>query len=186
MIDRHARRRPKLWHIVVIALPLLLLALAVLAVAPLIRANAADGSTIDFTHQKHIAAGVECLFCHPQALNGPVATIPSEQRCVGCHQNIQVGTASGQDTIDQLMTLWQEQQPLRWPKLVDLPDFVNFNHRPHIAAGKHCETCHGDVGSMELARPTDRINMGFCLNNCHRHEDPEKRVRLMDCATCHR
>jgi hypothetical protein len=27
--------------------------------------------------------------------------------------------------------------------------------------------------------------MGFCLKQCHRHEDPARRERLMDCATCH-
>jgi len=170
----------------VIVLPLLLLATLILAAAPWAPANAISGTTIAFTHQKHIAAGVQCLFCHPQALNSAIATIPSVQRCVGCHQNIQVGTASGQATIDQLMAAWEEQRPLEWPKIVDMPDFVNFNHRPHIAAGFNCETCHGNVGAMDMARMDRRINMGFCLNNCHRHQDAETRQRLMSCITCHK
>lgn len=186
MRDRRYPQRPRLRRVLVIAVPVLLIATLVTAAAPWAPAAANSATTIDFTHQKHIAAGVQCLFCHPQALNGPIATIPSVERCIGCHQNIQVGTVSGQNTIAQLTTAWEEQRPLSWPKIFDLPDFVIFNHRPHIAAGKSCETCHGNIGSMDMARVTRRINMGFCLNNCHRHQDEATRTRLMSCVTCHK
>ncbi len=169
-----------------IVTPLVLLA----ALAPSLQMRATAESisdeTIDFNHKKHVDAGAQCLFCHPGALNGMVAGIPSLQKCVGCHQNVQITSEEGQAAVDALMRLWEEGRPLHWPKITDLPDFVYFNHRPHIAAGKSCENCHGDVGQMAMARPARRINMGFCLKNCHRHEEPEKRERLMDCATCHK
>jgi hypothetical protein len=179
-------RRTRLRRALFIVMPLLLL--ATLYPASRIRATAesVSGETIEFNHKKHIDAGVQCLFCHPGALNGTVASIPSLQKCVGCHQNIQVTSEEGQGMVDSLMRLWEEGRPLQWPKITDLPDFVYFSHRPHIAAGKNCENCHGDVGQMAMARPARRINMGFCLKNCHRHEEPEKRERLMDCATCHK
>jgi hypothetical protein len=142
-------------------------------------------TSIVFNHRRHLAADIPCLFCHPGAINGQVASIPSVQKCVGCHQNIEVARESGQATVDTVLQMWEEGRPLVWPSIVDLPDFVYFNHRPHLAAGKNCEYCHGDVSQMTMAREAFRINMGFCLENCHRHQDPEKRERLMDCATCH-
>jgi len=140
---------------------------------------------IEFNHSRHVAAGVQCLFCHPNALNGQVAGIPSVQKCMGCHQSVQVTTEEGQARVDLLVAAWEAGQPLVWPSIVDLPDFVYFAHRPHIANGRNCEDCHGDVSQMGMAREVKRINMGFCLNNCHRHQDPARRERLMACATCH-
>jgi hypothetical protein len=186
MTGTREARRNGLRRALFIVLPLLLLA----ALAPALQipatAESTSNDTIDFNHKKHLDVGVQCLFCHPGALNGMVASIPSVQKCMGCHQNVQVTGGEGQAAVDTLIRLWEEGKPLRWPKITDLPDFVHFSHQPHIAAGKNCENCHGDVSQMAMARPAYRINMGFCLQNCHRHEEPEKRKWLMDCATCHK
>jgi hypothetical protein len=104
---------------------------------------------------------------------------------VGCHENIVVTSDEGQEIVAELLLAWDEDRPLQWKKVVDLPDFSYFSHFPHIAAGKSCEQCHGDVSQMAYAVEAVRINMGFCLRQCHRHQDPAKRERLMDCATCH-
>ena len=98
-----------------------------------------------FNHQKHVAAGTPCVFCHPGALNGPVATLPSLAKCVGCHQNVEVSGDEGERNVAILMNHWEEGAPLRWEKTHDQPDFVYFTHQPHIAAGVNCENCHGDV-----------------------------------------
>jgi hypothetical protein len=177
-------RRNGLRRALLIVLPLVLLAALVLALQ--IRATAEDTSSeIKFNHSKHIAAGAQCLFCHPGGYTGMSAGLPSVQKCVGCHQNVQVTSEEGQATVDRLLKIWEEKKPLIWPKMLDLPDFVYFSHFPHISAGKNCERCHGDVSRMTMAIPAYRINMGFCLRSCHRHEEPEKRERLMDCVTCH-
>jgi hypothetical protein len=186
MIGTHQARRLDWRRAFGLALAVILLAVLVPALQGRATAETPVDESIKFNHQKHLAANVPCLFCHPGAINGTVATIPSAQKCVGCHQNVQVTGQTGQATVDQLLQLWQEGHPLRWPKIVDLPDFVHFSHRPHLAAGKNCENCHGDVSQMTEARLAFRINMGFCLQRCHRHEDPERRVRLMDCSTCHK
>jgi hypothetical protein len=184
--------RPGRWRRALVAcLVLLVLAGVALTAAWLVAAEArspaqaAEEPSITFNHRRHLAADVPCVFCHPGAINGPVASIPSVQKCVGCHQNIEVISASGQATVGTVLQMWAEGRPLEWPSIVDMPDFVYFNHRPHLAAGRNCEYCHGDVSQMAMAREAFRINMGFCLENCHRHQDPEKRERLMDCATCH-
>lgn len=185
MTDTPKARRNGLRRALLVLLPLLLLAALAFALWNWARAEEASEETIPFNHQKHIAAGVQCLFCHPGGFNQTVAGIPSSQKCVGCHQNVEVTSEEGQEIVAQLLRSYEEQRPLIWPKVVDLPDFVYFSHWPHINAGKNCEQCHGDVSRMTVAVPAYRINMGFCLKSCHRHQDPEKRERLMDCATCH-
>ena len=151
------------------------------------RAGASTTDTIRFNHQKHVGAGTPCVFCHPGALNGAVASLPSLQKCVGCHQNVQLTSeiGSGQADVDSLMQLWSEERALRWVKTYDQPDFVKFNHRPHIVAGVNCESCHGNVREMEVLRPAYRVNMGFCLE-CHRQQPAEKQALLTSCVTCHR
>jgi hypothetical protein len=69
-----------------------------------------------------------------------------------------------------------------------MPDFVFFNHRPHIAAGVNCETCHGEISRQTVAQPLPRLNMGWCLD-CHRTKAADDEVlmtKLTDCGTCHR
>lgn len=153
------------------------------------RGQAAAGTPVEdmlqFNHRKHIAAGAPCLFCHAGARNGPAAGIPSLAKCMGCHQNVQVSSLEGQAQVNILLEHWEKGLPLRWPKINDQPDFVYFSHRPHIAAGVACESCHGNVAEMTMARPAYRINMGFCLA-CHTQQGAEKQSRLTSCATCHK
>jgi len=76
---------------------------------------------------------------------------------------------------------------IEWIPVAQVPDFVHFTHRPHIAAGLNCETCHGDMTKVEIARNPQVLNMGWCLN-CHKARaagDPEKLTKLTDCGTCH-
>ncbi|MFQ5856247.1 MAG: cytochrome c3 family protein, partial [Anaerolineae bacterium] len=154
------------------------------------------GSGQAFSHQKHVEAGTQCVFCHAGVLNGAVAGLPSVAKCMGCHQNVQVSDEQDQPDVDMLVRMWEEGRPLRWAKVNDQPDFVYFSHRPHVANGVSCEACHGDVSHMDIARPVYNVNMGFCLD-CHRQQAPEKasalkgfqarRVeRLVDCKTCHK
>lgn len=167
--------------------PLALIFLAVLGLAWYGRSAGAstEDEPFKFNHEKHLAAGIECLFCHPGALNGPVAGIPSVRKCIGCHESVEVASDRGRANVEVLLRYWEEGRPLRWEKVYDLPDFVKFEHRPHIAAGVNCESCHGNVREMEVLYPAYRINMGFCLH-CHRQQPAEKQALLTGCVTCHR
>ena len=180
----HKRRRARWAFVFGLAVLLLVFLLAQVWQGRASASNPADES-IKFNHKKHLAAEIPCVFCHPNALNGPVASLPSLNKCVGCHQNIEVTSEKGQLDVDILMAHWEEGEPLRWVKTYDQPDFVYFSHRPHIAAGVNCENCHGDVSSMEVVRPAYRINMGFCLD-CHNKQGSDKKERLTSCATCHK
>lgn len=147
------------------------------------RSYAAPPQPLVYQHSKHIAAGATCLYCHAGATRGAVAGLPSLAKCMGCHTNVQPKDPADQKDIDQLIKYWDEKRPVQWIKINDQPDFVQFNHRPHLAAGVACETCHGDVSQMGYAQSYNH-NMGWCLS-CHRQQAPEKVARLIDCATCH-
>jgi hypothetical protein len=76
---------------------------------------------------------------------------------------------------------------IEWVPVAQVPDFVHFIHRPHIAAGLNCENCHGDISNVGIAVNPQTMNMGWCLN-CHRERagnDAAKLTKLTDCGTCH-
>jgi Cytochrome c7 and related cytochrome c len=182
MITSLIRQHPRLS--LVIGLVLLLLVIAVVvAIFALSRVYAMPPQPLPFQHSKHIQAGVECLFCHPGAASGPVAGLPSLAKCMGCHNNVQPQNPKDQADVDAVIQQWNSGQPVQWIKVNDQPDFVQFNHRPHIAAGVACESCHGDISKMAYAKSYN-LNMGFCLD-CHRKQAEEKVAKLIDCGTCH-
>jgi hypothetical protein len=81
------------------------------------------------------------------------------------------------------------QQPIEWVRIHKLPDFVAFDHRPHLYAGIACQKCHGPIETMERVRQVRSLSMGWCVN-CHR--DPreagvafDKPQASIDCSACH-
>ena len=139
---------------------------------------------IQFNHELHVGLGVPCLYCHPGAWRQPSAGLPTTNKCWGCHQQLEIKNADQQKLADYVAA----QQSIPWVPVAIMPDFVYFNHRPHIAAGLNCETCHGEISRMTVAEPQSGMNMGWCLD-CHRERaagDQEKLTKLTDCATCHR
>jgi hypothetical protein len=182
MITSLIRQHPRLSLVIGVALFLLVVAV-ILAILMLSRVYAMPPQPLPFQHSKHIQAGVECLYCHPGAPSGPVAGIPSLAKCMGCHNNVQAQDPKDQADIEKVIQQWNSGQPVQWIKVNDQPDFVQFNHRPHISAGVACESCHGDISNMAYARPYN-LNMGFCLS-CHNKQAPEKVTKLIDCGTCH-
>ena len=135
---------------------------------------------IQFPHQVHVGLGVPCLYCHPGATSGPVAGLPSSAKCWGCHQQITKKSAE----LDKLASFVSQAKPIPWVPVAIQPDFVHFNHRPHLTAGLNCENCHGDLSKMITAQPQRGQNMGWCLE-CHTRMRPQKFTRLSDCVTCH-
>ena len=139
---------------------------------------------IQFNHSLHLGFGVQCLYCHPGAWKGHSSGLPTETKCWGCHQQIAIKNADQQKLADAV----KNNEPIQWVPVFILPDFVYFNHRPHIAFGLNCETCHGELSRMTVAQPRHDLNMGWCLH-CHRTlaaNDEALLTRLTDCGTCHR
>ena len=161
----------------------LLVIVAVIAGVLLTRAEAlaAPIQPLPYSHKVHVEAGVQCLFCHTGALRSDVASLPSVQKCIGCHTLI---SAEG-EPIRELFGYWERGEPIPWVRVQQQPDFVFFSHRAHLGAGLNCEACHGDVGRMTVARPVVRMDMGWCLK-CHLQQPQEKVARLADCLACHK
>jgi hypothetical protein len=156
---------------------------------------------IEFPHKRHIDNGIQCLYCHPGATRGPSSGLPTPSKCWGCHQQLAITKTS--KLLPPLVQAIANGTPLQWVPVAQVPDFVQFNHRPHLASGLNCENCHGDVAQMTTPYENPQVmNMGWCLK-CHRAKtednfqnnpsnDPamtaalmEKRLKLTDCGTCH-
>jgi hypothetical protein len=165
-----------------VAGPLLILVLLGAAIGLSRRsALAAPQQPIPFSHAVHDQAGVQCLFCHPGPLRSDVAGIPSVEKCAGCHRTIAVESTA----VQEMMSYWEAQSPIPWQRVNRTADFVFFSHQPHLGAGLNCETCHGQVASMSVARPANDMDMGWCLK-CHLEQPEEKAARLADCIACHK
>ena len=142
----------------------------------LFAANQAPEQPIAFSHQLHAGTNqIDCAFCHRYARRSTVAGMPSVESCKGCHIII----AAQRPEVQKLMAFWNQQKPIPWVKVYDLPDHVYFSHKRHLLADIECRTCHGDVAGMDQVRLAVDLKMGWCLN-CHR-----QREAGTDCWTCH-
>ncbi len=131
---------------------------------------------IAFSHAHHVTeVAIDCQFCHAYARRGPVAGIPSVQRCAGCHEAV----LSEAPEIVKVLEFWENEVPIPWVRVHDLPDYVRFSHKPHIRAGVGCADCHGDVAAMEAAVQVESLSMGWCVD-CHKEREANR-----DCLVCH-
>jgi hypothetical protein len=132
---------------------------------------------IAFSHKVHAGDNtIPCLYCHANARRSTVAGIPSVQRCMGCHKI----TAAARPEVQKLAGYWERKEPIAWRKVTWMPDFVYFEHWPHVQAGLECQTCHGPVETMERLPRLAALTMDACVA-CHR-----ARGASIDCAVCHR
>ena len=176
---RVIRSLPSLWRLIAgVVLVAIVLLGAYLVFAS--RSRAAPQQPIEFNHQLMVGAGIECLFCHSNAIRSPAAGIPSVQKCMGCHPPI----AADSPAVKELVGYWERQEPIPWARVYRLPRFVYFNHQVHVgAAGLNCERCHGDVGNAPETYVAVDMNMGWCLS-CHNKQP--RAAQLRDCVVCHR
>ena len=134
---------------------------------------------IDFSHRVHAGDNeIDCQYCHVQARRSPSAGVPSVNKCMGCHLEVAVDRPQ----IRLLTRYWESGEPIPWVKVHDLPDFVHFTHKRHVAAGIDCQTCHGAVETMDVVSREAPVEMGLCLT-CHKEHEVEFGT---DCWTCHK
>lgn len=141
---------------------------------------------IQFPHNFHagLMGGGQsaCLYCHPGVQWGATAGLPTASKCWGCHQQVEKTKTSPE--LQKLVAYVKNNQEIPWVPVFIQPDFIHFNHRPHVAAGVQCKTCHGDLTKETVAQRIPQQNMGWCLD-CHSKQAPEKWARLSDCVLCH-
>ena len=132
---------------------------------------------IPFSHKIHAGDNqIPCLYCHVNADKGRAATVPSLNVCMNCHSVVKTDSPY----IQQIKEHYDKNEPMEWTKVHVQPDFVYFNHRPHIAKGFACETCHGDVKQESRIEQKEALNMGFCIG-CHKQNGGP-----LSCYACHR
>ncbi|MBI2346040.1 MAG: cytochrome c3 family protein [Deltaproteobacteria bacterium] len=131
---------------------------------------------IPFSHRLHAGENqIPCLYCHANADKGRHATVPSMNVCMNCHSVV----ANDKPTIQTLKKYYEEGRSIEWIRVHDLPDFVYFSHRWHVAKGVQCQTCHGKVEAMERIEQMQPLTMGWCVD-CHRAKEAS-----IECGTCH-
>src|SRR5437899_1955917 len=121
---------------------------------------------IAFPHKVHAGDNkIACLYCHYAARTSRHAGIPPASVCMNCHTVLEKQTVE----IEKLKEAVQQQRPVRWVKVHNLPDFVYFNHSQHVVSGVACQRCHGPVETMDRVEQAAPLTMGWCLG-CHRAE----------------
>ncbi len=143
---------------------------------------------IAFSHQLHAGTlRMQCQYCHSGADKSRIAGVPSVDVCMGCHKV----TRTDRPDIQKLARIAASGEPLPWKRVHTLPDHVFFDHRPHVNAGIACQSCHGEVQTMQVVRREMGMRMGNCLA-CHRDPraalPPGSKIAKGPeyCAACHR
>src|SRR3954463_1856284 len=133
--------------------------------------NVARAQPVPFSHDHHVGGlGIDCRYCHTSVEKSAFAGMPSTKTCMTCHSQIWTNAA----LLEPVRESWRESRPIRWTRVHDLPDFVQFNHSIHVAKGIGCSSCHGQVDKMPLMWKENSLHMQWCLS-CHR--DPAKHIR---------
>jgi len=183
---------------------------------------------IAFSHRLHAGElGMDCQYCHFGARRSRHAGVPPASVCMNCHKTVTAGMdavlqerelAEAEEREPEVLLSAEiaklytslaidalgkplpgvEPRPIEWVRVHNLPDFVYFDHRPHVSRGVACETCHGPVQGMERMRQESNLSMGWCLD-CHRSStalpgaavaSPGEGERIpnhvsTNCVTCH-
>lgn len=187
---------------------------------------------IAFSHRLHAGEmQIDCRYCHAGAEQSRHAGIPEASVCMNCHATVtarrdvvvaeqSAATRDGREprtiVAPELRKLYRALglnderqrdpalalQPIEWVRIHRLPDFVYFDHRPHVQGGVACESCHGPVQAMDRVRQQHHLSMGWCVE-CHRSRAPtvlpsatpptlapvlpagHPATVSIDCAACH-
>ncbi|MEH0154336.1 c-type cytochrome [Limibacter armeniacum] len=128
----------------------------------------APDQPINFSHKLH--AGyyeIDCKYCHTGVEKSKNANIPSANICMNCHNSIRTTSPE----IQKIYKAIENNEPIQWVRIHNLPDLAYFNHSQHVKVGGiECETCHGDIKEMEIVQQHSILTMGWCID-CHRKTD---------------
>lgn len=136
----------------------------------------APNQPIAFSHKLHAGENkIACSYCHTGVERGKSATIPAANICMNCHNVIKPESEQIQKIYDAVG--WDKekkeykknytQKPIQWVRIHNLQDFAYFNHAQHYkVAGVECQTCHGEIQTMEKVQQHSPLTMGWCID-CH-------------------
>jgi len=166
---------------------------------------------IAYSHALHAGTlEIACQYCHTGVEIGKSANIPSANICMNCHTHIQnlEGKEGISPEIQKIYDAVDNNKPIEWVRVHNLPDLAYFNHSQHVkVGGVECQTCHGPIQEMEVVGQHSALTMGWCID-CHRqteittdgnayydklvqlHTDSKDALKVKDiggleCAKCH-
>lgn len=123
---------------------------------------------IAYSHKLHAGQyKIDCNYCHTGAQKGKSATIPAANICMNCHGVIKKESPE----IQKIYAAIENNQPIEWIRVHNLPDLAYFNHAQHVNVGNvQCQTCHGEIEKMEVVEQRSSLTMGWCID-CHRRTE---------------
>ena len=133
-----------------------------------IQQNYQPTQPIAFSHKVHAGQyEIDCNYCHTGVNISKSANIPSVNICMNCHNAIN----TDKPEIQKILTAYEENRPIEWVRVHNLPDLAYFNHKQHVAiGGLDCATCHGPIEEMDVVYQYSELTMGWCIN-CHRETE---------------
>jgi len=137
---------------------------------------------IAFSHKLHAGQyEIDCNYCHTGVRISKNANIPSANICMNCHVEIKQESPEIQkiyaalDYDPKSREYGNDQKPIEWIRIHNLPDLAYFNHSQHVKVGGiECQTCHGEIQEMEVVAQASPLTMGWCIE-CHRETQVKTR-----------
>ena len=134
----------------------------------------APSQPIAYSHELHAGQyEIPCQYCHTGVEIGKSANIPSANICMNCHMHIQnvEGKEGISPEIAKIYDAVDNNKPIEWVRVHNLPDLAYFNHSQHVVVGGvECQTCHGPIEEMEVVSQHSALTMGWCID-CHRNTE---------------
>ena len=135
---------------------------------------------IAYNHNIHIEQeGLECADCHVNAKEKKIATIPTLEICLDCHDVEPLSDSPEEAKLGQYI---ETEEEIPWEQVNAVPDHVYFSHRRHVSIGElECSNCHGDITAQTIpaTAPFVPITMEWCMD-CHKEHGVTN-----DCLACH-
>jgi len=129
---------------------------------------------VPFSHKLHAGdMEMDCRYCHAQVERAAVASVPPSQVCMNCHSLVKRDSPLLVPILDSVT----KDHRMRWVRVHKTPEYAYFNHGVHVRAGVGCQSCHGDIRSMEVVTQQKPLSMSWCLD-CHR--DPDLHLRPLE------
>lgn len=165
-------------RVLVLGAPIYLILLIHLGVsAEAIRIGYQPDQPVPYSHALHAGElGMDCRYCHNTVERSAQAAVPPAGTCMNCHKTLHSNSAR----LEPVRDAFENDTPLRWVRVHDLPDYVYFNHSAHVTRGIGCESCHGRIDLMAKVYQAKALTMEWCLG-CHRA--PEKHLRPVEEVT---
>lgn len=123
---------------------------------------------IKFSHKLHAGQyEINCNYCHTGVYAGKGGNVPSANICMNCHNAIKRESPE----IQKIYRALENNEPIQWVRVHNLPDLAYFNHSQHTnVGGLACKNCHGEIEKMEVVEQRSSLTMGWCID-CHRQSD---------------